>query len=29
MGVPKVSIRPLAGEWIVIELVDDLAEPAA
>jgi hypothetical protein len=27
MGVAKVSIRPLAAEWIVIELVDDLAEP--
>jgi hypothetical protein len=27
MGVAKVSIGPLAGDWIVIELVDDLAEP--
>jgi len=27
MGVAKVSICPLADEWIVIELVDDLAEP--
>jgi hypothetical protein len=27
MGVAKVSIRPLAGDWIVIELVNGLAEP--
>jgi hypothetical protein len=28
MGVAKVLVRPLAGDWIVIELVDDLAEPS-
>jgi hypothetical protein len=27
MGVAKVGIRPLAADWIVIELVDGLAEP--
>lgn len=27
MGVADVRIRPLAAEWIVLELVHDLAEP--